>query len=52
MAKCPIYEAELCWDDDADSEDIGYQIKGIVTFYHCVKCGTIVETLQPTEEEK
>ena len=49
---CPhCHEGELCWDSDADAEECGYTIDGTVSFYHCLKCGCMVEITVPYEAE-
>jgi len=45
--KCPICQTDLCWESDCDSEEIGYDIKGYLFFYHCEKCGAQIEILMP-----
>ena len=50
--RCPVCGNRLHWDSDADSEDVGYETKGIITYYHCENCGSEVEILLPTGFER
>lgn len=33
----------LCWDNDFDASDYGYDSEGVVTQLHCTKCNASVE---------
>lgn len=44
-------ERTLCWDNDFDAEDLGYDQPGIVQFLHCENCGAEVEYKLFDEEE-
>ena len=46
---CSSYS--LHWNSDAEAEECGYSVAGIVTFYHCANCGAEVEVFVPNERE-
>ena len=45
--KCPNCDSEMIWDNDFNSEDCGYDEKGIISYYEYLKCGTIAEIYVP-----
>ena len=42
----------LCWESDADADDCGYEMPGIVSFYHCRHCGAYIEIYVPNKKEE
>ena len=44
---CPTCKCQMCWGSDCSFDDIGYEGKGIVSFYECLNCGTSVEVCVP-----
>ena len=49
--KCPVCGEFLCWGDDEEAEDIGCSAEGIISFYHCEKCGVDVEIFFPSNSQ-
>lgn len=54
--KCPLCGGDLCWDSDAQANDIFIEYvdddEAILSYYHCMKCGRSYEIVDPTREEK
>ena len=42
----------VCWDNDFDYEDMGYEGDGIVHVCHCNKCGATIEYRVPMNDEE
>lgn len=49
--KCPVCEEELCWDSDADFDDLGIDGRGIISFYHCCNCKAEIEIYKREDDE-
>lgn len=53
--KCIICGGDLCWDNDFDASDVHDREEddgGIVSYYHCMKCGREYEISDPVKEER
>lgn len=40
---CPVCKAKMSYDNDFTFDGLGYIGEGIVSFYECLNCGTLVE---------
>ena len=53
MWKCFICGHEtIIWDSDFDTQDLGIEEEGIVSYFHCSKCGADYEVLSIFESEE
>ena len=53
--KCLICGGDLCWENDFDApdvRDVEEDDGGIVSYYHCTKCGREYEISDPVKEER
>ena len=48
---CPICNSPMSHDNDFTYEDVGYVGEGVVSFYECLNCGTMVEVDIPEDSE-
>lgn len=42
----------IVWDNDFDAQDLGIEEEGIVSYFHCSKCGADYEVLRIENEEE
>lgn len=40
------------WQSTFDSDEYGYEVKGIVNVYHCTNCGAEIQVLVPEEVDE
>lgn len=47
MYKCPECQKDMIWQNDFDSEDVGREEPGIVSFWSCDDCHIELEKFMP-----
>ena len=49
--RCFKCDSKVIWQNDFDTEDLGIEEKGIVSYYVCSECNSHYEVIQIFEEE-